>query len=136
MGLVLDTNVLIRADREGAAVDFTPWSSQGDAYISAITASELLVGVHRADSEARRIRRSSFVEGVLAEIPVLDFTLEVARTHAEILAVLGGRGEIIGAHDLIIAATALSAGYAVLTTDLAEFRRVPGLEVFAFEKEK
>jgi predicted nucleic acid-binding protein len=136
VGLILDTNVLIRADRAGASVDFGPWSSRGDAYISAITASELLVGVHRADSEARRLRRASFVEGVLGAIPVLDFTLEVARTHAEILAVLRGRGEIIGAHDLIIAATALSAGHAVLTSDLNEFRRVPGLEVLAFEQNK
>ncbi len=116
-------------------MDFSPWSSWGDAYISAITASELLVGVQRADSEARRVRRSSFVEGVLAAIPVLDFTLEVARTHAEILAILSSRGELIGAHDLIIAATALSAGHALLTTDLDEFHRVPGLEVLAFEQE-
>ena len=136
MGLILDTNVLIRAERNGASVDFGPWSSWGDAYISAITASELLVGVHRADSEARRVRRSSFVEGVLAAIPVLDFTLEVARAHAEILAILSSRGELIGAHDVIIAATALSAGHAVLTTDLDEFRRVPGLEVLAFAQEK
>lgn len=133
MGLILDTNVLIRAERKGASIDFSPWDPWGDAYISAITASELLVGVHRADSEARRLRRSSFVERVLAAIPVLDFTLEVARTHAEIQAILSGRGETIGAHDLIIAATALSAGHAVLTRDLAELSRVPGLEVLAFE---
>ena len=136
MGLILDTNVLIRAERNGASVDFGPWCSWGDAYISAITASELLVGVHRADSEARRVRRSSFVEGVLAALPVLDFTLEVARAHAEILAILSSRGELIGAHDVIIAATALSAGHAILTTDLDEFRRVPGLEVLAFAQEK
>lgn len=133
MGLILDTNVLIRAERNGGSVDFSRWSSWGDAYISAVTAPELLVGVLRADSEARRVRRSSFVEGVLAAIPVLDFTLEVARTHAEILAILSSRGDVIGAHDLIIAATALSAGHAILTTDLDEFRRVPGLEVLAFE---
>jgi predicted nucleic acid-binding protein len=38
---------------------------------------------------------------------------------------------MIGAHDLIIAATALSHGCAVLTTNAAEFARVPGLEVLA-----
>ena len=136
MGLILDTNVLIRAERNGPSADFGRWSSWGDAYISAVTASELLVGVLHADSEARRVRRSSFVEGVLTAIPVLDFTLEVARTHAEILAILSGRGEVIGAHDLIIAATALCAGHAILTMDLDEFRRIPGLEVLAFEQEK
>jgi len=134
LGLILDTNVIILAERKGISVDFNAWSSWGDAYISAVSASELLVGVYRADSEARRLRRSAFVEGVLATIPVLDFTLEVARAHAEMLAILTGRGEVIGAHDLIIAATALSAGHAVLTTDLDEFRRVPGLQVLAFEQ--
>lgn len=136
MGLILDTNVLIRADRMGTSVDFTTWSAWGEAYISAITASELLVGVHRADSEARRLRRSAFVEGVLAAIPVLDFTLEVARAHAEIVAILRSRGGVIGAHELIIAATALSTGHAVLTTDFDAFQRVPGLEVLAFEQKK
>lgn len=53
MGLIPDTNVLIRAERNGAAMNFSLWTSWGDAYISAITASELLVGVQRADSEAR-----------------------------------------------------------------------------------
>lgn len=134
MGLILDTNAIILAERKGISVDFNSWSSWGNAYISAVSASELLVGVYRADSEARRLRRSAFVEGVLATIPVLDFTLEVARAHAEILAILTGRGEVIGAHDLIIAATALSAGHAVLTTDLDEFHRVPGLQVLAFEQ--
>ena len=62
MGLILNTNVLIQAERKGASIDFRPWDSWGDAYISAIVASELLVGVHRADFEARRLRRSSFVE--------------------------------------------------------------------------
>ena len=133
MGLILDTNVLIHADRKRAAVDFSPWADRGNAYISAITTSELLVGVHRADSEARRLRRSSFVEGVLAAIPVLDFTLEVARIHAEILATLRSHGQVIGAHDLIIAATALSGGHAVLTMDTDEFDRVPGLEVLPFK---
>lgn len=128
MGLVLDTCILIRAER-GDALDFTRWANYGDAFISAITVSELLVGVHRADSDARRARRSAFVEAILARLPALDFTTETARVHASLFAALSQRGEMIGAHDLIIAATALSQGCAVLTTNVAEFSRVPGLDV-------
>lgn len=66
MGLVLDTNVLIRAERSAGAgcltLDFTPWAAYGNVYISSVTASELLVGVHRATTQARRITRSAFVE--------------------------------------------------------------------------
>ncbi|MCF7983012.1 MAG: type II toxin-antitoxin system VapC family toxin [Thiohalocapsa sp.] len=138
MGLLLDTNVLIRAERlarsERGGLDFTPWAGRGHALISAVTASELLVGVHRANSEARRIRRSAFVEAVLAALPISDFTLEVARTHAEIVAALRKQGLSIGAHDAIIAATALAGGHAVLTTDVDDFGRVPGLEVLCFDR--
>lgn len=128
MGLVLDTCILIHAERHGA-LDFSPWASHGDAFISAITVSELLVGVHRADSDARRARRSAFVEAILAQLPALDFTTETARVHAGLFATLSQQGQMIGAHDLIIAATALLHDCVVLTTNAAEFARVPGLDV-------
>ena len=128
MGLVLDTCILIHAERHGA-LDFSPWASHGDAFISAITVSELLVGVHRADSDARRARRSAFVEAILAQLPALDFTTETARVHAGLFATLSQQGQMIGAHDLIIAATALLHDCVVLTTNPAEFARVPGLDV-------
>jgi tRNA(fMet)-specific endonuclease VapC len=127
VGLVIDSGVIIRAERK--AVDFSVWEDYGPAYLSAITVSELLVGVHRADSESRRAKRLAFEEAVLAKLPVLDFTAGVARIHAGLFAALAQQGQLIGAHDLIIAATALSHGCAVLTTNFAEFRRVPGLQV-------
>ncbi len=130
MGLVLDTSVFIRAERSGIP-DFSPWIDYGEVVISAITVSELLVGVHRADDENRRARRSAFVEAILARLPVLDFTTEVARVHAGLFATLARQGRLIGAHDLIIAATALSHDCAVLTSNVSEFERVPGLEVLA-----
>lgn len=79
MGLLLDTGVLIRAERGGKAnLDFSRWSHHGDAAISVVTASELLVGVHRATPKDRRIRRSATVEAMLAALPILDITLAVA----------------------------------------------------------
>ncbi len=129
MGLIIDTNVFVTWERAGQPIDFSPWQDLGDAAISVITASELLVGVHRAETESRRQKRSALVESILAQLPIMDFTIEVARVHAELLAVLTGRGDVVGAHDLIIAATAKHCGSAVLTTNIADFGRVPGLEV-------
>ena len=129
MGLIIDTNVLIRAERAGTQMDFAQWADYGDAYLSLVTVGELLLGVHRPDNEARRSRRSAFVEQVIAGIPALDYTTGVARVHAEIFATLAGRGELIGPHDLIIAATAVHHGYALLTSNADEFNRVEGLEV-------
>ncbi|KIE06049.1 putative ribonuclease VapC, partial [Candidatus Jidaibacter acanthamoeba] len=101
----------------------------GEVYISAITASELLIGVHRADSIARKNRRAAFVEYILSNISSLPFTLEIARIHAEIYAGLQSKGEIIGAHDIIIGATAMAYSYPIITMNTREFDRIAGLKV-------
>jgi tRNA(fMet)-specific endonuclease VapC len=129
MGLILDTCVIIQAEKKATSINFDQWTSYENAYLTAITISELLVGVHRADSEARRIRRSAFVEAIINQIPVIDFTAEVARIHAEIYSYLLDKKQLIGAHDLIIAATALAHGCSLLTNNTREFKRIPGLNV-------
>jgi tRNA(fMet)-specific endonuclease VapC len=129
MGLIIDTSVFIRWERAGRAIDFSPWSGYGEVTISSITASELLVGVWRADTDSRRQKRTAFVEAILAVVPVVDFNLPVARLHAQLFASLMKSGRTIGPHDLIIAATALHRGSSLLTANAAEFSQVPGLDV-------
>lgn len=94
-----------------------------------MTASELLHGVHRADGAWRRGSRERFVEEIFAEIPVIPFDLQVARVHSRIWADLKMQGQMIGAHDLIIAATALAHGFHLITGNPREFGRVEGLEM-------
>lgn len=128
MGLLIDTSVLI-------AVERSPESSQalldsfGDrpGYLAAISASELLHGVHRAESALRRKRRHQFVEAALSLLHVLAFDLDIARIHARLWSDLRRRGELIGAHDLLIAATALCHGLELVTGNEREFRRVDDL---------
>ncbi len=134
MGLMLDTNVFIHFERSDNPIDFSKWVQYGDVYISAITSSELLVGVHYAKTEAQKTRRSAFVESILAKIPILSFKTEEARVHAGLFATLAKQGKMIGAHDLIIAATAIVHSCAVLTENTKEFERVPGLETIAFAR--
>jgi predicted nucleic acid-binding protein len=131
VGLLLDTNVLIRAERRAQPPDWAAWQAEGTAYLAAISASELLTGVHRADTEARRVRRAAWVEAILAAVPVLPFDLETARTHTRLLAALP-RGVTVGAHDLLMAATVAQHGLAVLTANIQEFSRIPGLRVLDF----
>ena len=132
MGLMVDTNVFIRFEKSGKAIDLSPWGQSERVYISVVTVSELLMGVRRADTEERRQRRSAFVEAVISGVSVLDFTISSARIHAEIYAELAKKGELIGAHDLIIAATARHHGLSILTDNVDEFSRVPGLRVIPF----
>jgi predicted nucleic acid-binding protein len=89
---------------------------------------ELLHGVHRA-AEEHRGRRAAFVEGVLAAFPTLSFDLLVARVHARMWADLAVSGTEVGAHDRLVAATAMSAGWRVGTANVRHFKRIPGLDM-------
>ncbi len=103
---------------------------EDDVAIAAVTAAELLVGVELADGR-RRERRRRYVEELLETVPVEDYDLEVARSHATLLAHVRREGRPRGAHDLIVAATALARDRVVVTTDAAGFAGLPGLEVRA-----
>jgi len=94
-----------------------------------ITASELLHGVYRAKEPSISQKRLRFVEYILDLFPVIPFDLEIARVHAQLWADLQTNGQSIGAHDLLIAATARTLDYGVVTGNEREFRRIPGLQV-------
>lgn len=127
MAVLIDTSVLVDAERRNRTLDEAV--GERDRAISVITASELLHGVHRARTHAVRAQRAAFVEHLLAAVEPLPITAAVARAHAEIWANMESDGNLIGAHDLWIAATALSLGIEVATTNTKDFGRVPGLDL-------
>ena len=127
---LIDSSVLIAVER--GELDWNSLASEageGEIAITAVTASESLHGMHRARSPAQRARREAFVERLLSHVPVVPFDLTAARAHARIWARLAARGIGVGAHDLLIAATALAAGGAVATRDQRSFPKIPGLSV-------
>ena len=142
MGTLLDTTVFI--DLERAVRRLPPGSAMAEVSacleeqlgpdeevgITAITASELLHGVHRATPE-HRARREAFVEAVLAAFPPLPFGLLAARAHARIWAELAAVGQDVRAHDRLVAATAITVGWRVGTANLRHFDRIAGLDTLA-----
>jgi tRNA(fMet)-specific endonuclease VapC len=136
VGTLLDTTVFI--DLERAVRRLPPGSAMAEVSarleqqlesdeevgIAAITAAELLHGVHRASTE-HRVRREAFVEAVLAAFPPLPFGLLAARAHAQIWAGLAAAGQDVGAHDRLVAATAITSGWRVGTANLRHFDRIP-----------
>jgi len=130
VGLLIDSSVFIAAERSQQPPT-TLFDQLGDqpVALSAVTASELLHGVHRADSALRRGRREQFVGLILKAVPILPFDLPVAQIHARLWADLQKRGEMIGERDLMIAATALAHGLTLVTRDKRHFPRVEGLEL-------
>ena len=133
MAVLIDTGLLVDLERGVANPKVDAAIGEEDRAISVITVSELLHGVHRAEG-ARRARRSAFVEHLLAGMRALEITEPVARVHADIWAQLAARGEVIGAHDLWIAATALAHGMGLATGNTREFKRVPGLRLVVAPK--
>jgi tRNA(fMet)-specific endonuclease VapC len=126
--MLIDTSVFIAAECGQLDLDTIITAHQGEPVaLAAITASELLHGVHRAQTPEQRTLREAFVEQVLAALPVVLFDLVVARIHARLWAELAAQGITVGAHDLLIAATALSLGVPVATRDVRSFPRIPGL---------
>jgi tRNA(fMet)-specific endonuclease VapC len=101
---------------------------EDDVAVAAVTVAELLVGVELADP-ANRSRRAALVDAIVATIPVEDYDLDVARSHALLLAHTRRSGRRRGAHDLVIAATALARGRTVVTTDQGGFGDLPGVVV-------
>jgi tRNA(fMet)-specific endonuclease VapC len=133
LATLIDTSVFIDLERRGSVPSAAlAHFENGEGWIAAITASELLHGVHRATSIPRRLARKAFVDEILARFPPVPFDLSVARVHAELWADLARRGRLIGAHDLQIAATALTVGSELLTANRAEFERVDGLRVLTW----
>lgn len=134
MGILIDTSVLVALEREGRFPSTAGEALESEpVFLAAITASELLHGVHRADSASRRGRREKFVETILEAVPVLPFDLLVAREHARIWADLSRSGRLIGAHDMQIAATGIAHDLGLLTANRREFERVEGLLVRAWD---
>jgi len=130
VGIILDTSVLIEAERRRLNVEDLVRGREDEPFgLSVITVSELLHGVHRADSRKRRLKRSAYVEKVIELFRVYPFDLAAARIYAEIWANLLGKGFQVGAHDLLIASTALSLGFSVATFNKRHFDKIEGLEL-------
>ena len=132
MGLLIDSSVLVAAERGRLRLqDVLTGSEDESVAISVITASEMLHGIQRAKTVDQASKRQMFVSFILDLFPIIPIDLEVAHHHARIWAELQVRSEMIGAYDLLIAASALAFGYKVMTLNVDEFTRVAGLQVLS-----
>jgi len=121
--LILDTTALVAAERRRGRIDELI-GDEDDVAIAAITAAELLVGVELADGR-RRQRRAAFVTGVLDAVVIEPYDLRSARAHAAFLVHVRRAGRPRGAHDLVIAATAVATGRMVVSADASGFDDLP-----------
>jgi tRNA(fMet)-specific endonuclease VapC len=130
--LILDTSILIEAERgDGGLLESL--DDVDDVAIAAITVAEMRVGVRLTKGNRQRAKHERFIDSILGAISVESYDLEVAAAHAELLAHVRRAGAPRGAHDLIIAATALARDREVMTLDRRGFADLPGVAVAALD---
>ena len=126
---MLDADVIISGEK--GVFDLRSWleSRAEDRFeIAAITVAELWHGVERA-SAARRANRQRYLESLLAVLPIIPYGEETAYHHARIWANLEALGKVIGAYDLIVAATAFERGRTLATFNKRHFSSIKGLDI-------
>ncbi len=134
MGLILDSSVVIAAERRGDTVEqfierVVNVTGDQDAALSAVGLTELIHGLYRVKTPAMRLRRESFLNELLADLTVYPYTKETAMLAGKLDGEQQSKGVVIPFGNLLIGATAMSLGYSVLTVNLRDFRRIPGLSV-------
>ena len=127
MKYLLDTNIVIALSkgRPEARTRLATIPAQA-LLLSPVVLCELEFGI--AKSQRPEANRAVLAQ-LLANLPVADFNAEVAVHYGRIRAWLESAGQPIGPNDLLIAAHALSVGATLVTDNLREFSRVPGLAV-------
>ncbi|MGI4753063.1 MAG: PIN domain-containing protein [Janthinobacterium lividum] len=127
MGLIIDTSILISLEK--SRINHNELLNFGSSYINPIILTELLTGADRANNENRRVKRLAFIEYVKSIFAVLPFSIEEAYAYAKIIDNLYKEHITIDTHDLLIAATAITHNYPILTLNTKDFKRIPELEV-------
>lgn len=137
MGLILDTSVLVEAERKrldvaGVLKHIQATVGEQDLALTTVTVVELEHGIWRARQADREEQRRRFLEALLEAVPAYPLTTEIARLAGKIDAQCRERGSPVSFQDLIIGVTALHFGYSVLTLNIRHFERIPDLEVTQF----
>ncbi|MEZ5539887.1 MAG: type II toxin-antitoxin system VapC family toxin [Pseudomonadales bacterium] len=124
---VLDTNTLIYFFKGVGRVSETLLShTPSDIAVPAIVLYELEVGIAKSSSPTKRRQQ---LQAFVAATQVLAFGVKEAQAAAQIRASLEKSGQPIGAHDVLIAATALAQKATLVTHNTKEFGRIKSLEL-------
>ncbi|MCB1021591.1 MAG: PIN domain-containing protein [Acidobacteria bacterium] len=134
MGLVLDSSVIVSAERQTLPVSallegLRERHGASPIILSAISVVELEHGIYRARSTQQKERRRIYLDEVFSTIPAAPFTDEIARLVARIDAESRQAGKAIPFADLLIGGTALHLGYSLATGNRRHFAMIPNLDV-------
>jgi tRNA(fMet)-specific endonuclease VapC len=122
---LLDTNIISDALRNtrGACASRIAQCDPDSLCTSIIVAAELRFGAEKKGAA----ELTSRIESVLASLPVMALNCDADRFYGQLRAVLERAGQPIGANNMLIAAHALALDAVLVTDNVGEFARIPGL---------
>jgi predicted nucleic acid-binding protein len=134
MGLILDSSVLIAAERQGrnarqALAEIAVRAAGEDVAISVVTLIEMAHGMARANTPERKAMRRQFLNELMTALPVHPVTASLALRTGQIDGENTAKGVRVALGDLLIGVTALELGYRVATANVRHFQMVPGLAI-------
>jgi predicted nucleic acid-binding protein len=134
MGLILDSSLLVAAERQGKnarqmLADIARKVGETDIAISVVTLIELAHGAARAETAERKAKRLQFIQELMTAVPIHSVTAPVALRAGKIDGENQAQGIRIPLSDLLVGVTALELGFSVATSTVRHFRLVPGLSV-------
>jgi tRNA(fMet)-specific endonuclease VapC len=124
---MLDTNILIYTIRNRPTKVRKAFKRHADYLaMSTVTLGELIYGAEKSTQSDRNL---ADIEALAARMDVIPFDSQAAIHFGQVRAELAKSGKLIGPYDLMIAGHARSRGLILVTNNLREFKRVPGLRV-------
>ena len=124
---MLDTNILIYAIKNRPKRIREAFKQHSDYLsMSSVTLGELIYGAERS---ARVTRNLQAIEGLAARMDVIPFDYQAATHFGQVRAELSKKGKPIAPYDSMIAGHARALGLILVTNNVREFKRVPGLRV-------
>jgi tRNA(fMet)-specific endonuclease VapC len=123
---LLDSNILIAAlkGEHAALLNRLATLAPSRICLSSIVLAELMTGAHKSRNPASN---EVALEEITRNMEAVPFDHEAALVYGKLRAELESKGQIVGPHDLLIAAQALSRDLVLVTANPREFKRVPGL---------
>ncbi len=136
MGLILDSSVVIAAERRGHTVleileQIKVIHGEIDIGFSVVTIAELIHGAYRARTDEDKRRRLTFIDRLCSDVPIHPVTVEMARIVGRIEGEQAAKGIVIPFEDLVIGARALQLGFDLITLNVRHFQLIPSLKVIS-----
>jgi len=122
---LLDTNIIVAASKSHPAVlSHLKKHSAGDLLLPSIVRAEIEFGIAKS---VRRAHNRQVFDSIMHQLNIVPFGLEAACCYGQLRSDLERKGTPIGSNDTLIAAETLALGATLVTDNMREFSRVPGL---------